>query len=195
MPAQAGGTSWTWVVLCAALLVPGLARAEMSRPEVVGSLGGTFAVLGTPSGGGSSVSLALLWPVQRGVRFGVMVHGDDAGSTVDSLRDVHGVGLPYGKIEQFHRAAWGASWRLDLEARSWLGFVPYASGTWGYYRIADDVRGDERDHAGSAGFSLAAGARHALGRHFTMGAYARYHRLFNDLEPRFVSAGFEGSWR
>ena len=141
-PAQAGRTSWTWVALVVALLVPGMARAAAWRPALTGSLGGTFAVLGLPSGGGSSASLAAMWPVTRRLAFGVMVHGDDAGSKVDSLRDEQGRGLVYGKVEQLHRAAWGASWRLDAAASPWRGITPYASATWGYYRIADDERGD-----------------------------------------------------
>jgi hypothetical protein len=193
-PALAGQTRWTWVALVVALLVPGMARASAWRPDLIGSLGGTFAVVGLPSGGGSSAALAAMWPVTGRLAFGVMVHGDDAGSTVDSLRDAQGRGLVYGKIEQLHRAAWGASWRLDAAASPWRGITPYASATWGYYRVADDERGDPRSHVGSTGFSLAAGARQGLGHHFALGVFVRYHRLFNDREGRFVSAGLDGTW-
>ena len=192
--AQAGRTRWTWVALAAALLAPGLARAAAWQPQLTGSMGGTFAVLGVPSGGGSSASLAALWPVTRRLAFGVMVHGDDAGSTVDSLRDGRGRGLGYGKIEQLHRTAWGASWRLDAAAPAWHGIAPVASATWGYYRVSDDVRGTAIRHLGSTGFSLAAGVRQGLGAHFALGAHVRYHRLFNDREGRFVSAGLDGTW-
>ena len=193
-PAQAGLTRWTWVALAAALLLPGMARAAAWQPQLTGSLGGTFAVLGAPSGGGSSTSLAAMWPVSRRLTFGLMVHGDDAGSTVDSLRDDQGHGLVYGKVEQLHRAAWGASWRLDAAAPPWRGITPYASGTWGYYRVTDDERGDPRGHVGTTGFSLATGARERIGQHFALGMYVRYHRLFNDREGRFVSAGLDGTW-
>jgi hypothetical protein len=194
MPAQAGRTGWTWIALLAVLLVPGTARAAAWRPDVSASLGGTFAVLGVPSGGGSSASLSAMWPVTRRLSFGVTVHGDDAGSTVDSLRDAQGHGLSYGKVEQLHRAAWGASWRLDAAAAPWAGVTPYASATWGYYRVADDERGAPVSHVGSTGFSLGAGVRQPLGHHFALGAFVRYHRLFNDREGRFVSAGLDGTW-
>jgi len=194
-PAQAGQTRWMWFVLTAVLLAPGVARAGAWRPELCGSAGSSFGVLGLPSGGGSSVSLAAMWPVAPRLSFGVMLHGDDAGSTVDSLRDEQGHGLPYGKIEQLHRAAWGASWRLDAAAPTRFGVTPFASATWGCYRIADDLRGDEVSSASSTGFSLAAGARWPLGRHFALGAAARYHRLFNDREGRFMSAGLDCAWR
>jgi hypothetical protein len=162
---------------------------------VSGSVGGSFAVLGTPSGGGSSASLALMWPVAPRVSFGVMLHGDDAGSTLDSLRDEQGRGLEYGKIEQVHRAAWGMSWRLDVAAPARFKATPFASATWGYYRVADDLRGEKLSSVGSAGFSLAAGAHWQFGRYVALGPVVRYHRLFNDREGRFMSAGLDCAWR
>ena len=197
--AQAGQTRWMWLALAAVLLAPGVARAGAWagawRPELSGSVGGSFAVLGRPAGGGASASLAALWPVAPRFSFGVMLHGDDAGSTVDSLRDEQGRGLAYGKIDQGHRAAWGASWRLDAAAPARFGATPFASATWGYYRVADDLRGKEISSVSSAGFSLAAGVRRPLGRHIALGAVIRYHRLFNDLEGRFMSAGLDCAWR
>ena len=195
VPAHAGRLTFVGIALAAVLLAPAAAQARAWRPELNGSLGGSFSVLGAPSGGGSSVSLSAMWPVARRLSFGVMLHGDDAGSSVDSLRDQRGRGLPYGKIEQLHRAAWGASWRLDAAAPAWLGVTPYGSATWGYYRVMDDVRRDPLGSFGSTGFSLAAGARRPLGRHFALGTFVRYHRLFNDREGRFVCAGLDGTWR
>ncbi len=73
--------------------------------------------------------------------------------------------------------------------------TPFASATWGFYRVTDDVRGDELDSVGSTGFSLAMGARRPLGRHFALGAVVRYHRLFNDRLGRLMSAGLDCAWR
>jgi hypothetical protein len=193
--AQAGRKSWMWFALAAVLLAPGVARAGAWRPQWSGSVGSSFAVLGVPSSGGSSASVAAMWPVAPRLSCGVMLHGDDAGSTVDSLRDEHGHGLAYGKIEQVHRAAWGASWRLDAAAPERFGAIPFASATWGYYRVADDLRGRTLSSVGSTGFSLAAGARWPIGRHVALGAVVRYHRLFNDREGRFMSAGLDCAWR
>jgi hypothetical protein len=183
------------IALAVVLLAPGVTRAGAWGPELSGSAGSSFAVLGTPQGGGASLSLSAMWPVVPRLSFGVMFHGDDAGSTVDSLRDAQGRGRAYGKIEQVHRAAWGASWRLDAAAPARLGVTPFASATWGYYRVTDDLRGDPVGSIGSTGFSLAAGARRPLGGHFALGAVVRYHRLFNDREGRFMSAGLECAWR
>jgi hypothetical protein len=194
-PAQAGRKGWTWFALAALLLLPGAAHAAGTlRPELSGSLGASFAVTGTPDGGGSSGALSLMWPVARGLSFGVMLHGDDAGTQLDSLRDGNGVAYPAGKVEQVHRAAWGASWRLDATARARFGVTPFVSATWGVYKVADDLRGRSLGSIGSSGFSLGAGARRGLGKHIALGAVFRYHRLFNDLEGRFMSAGLDCVW-
>ena len=194
-PARAGTSWWAAAVVAALLLAPAAAAAGSWAPALVGSAGGTFAVLGEPNEGGASAALAALWPVGERLSFGVMVHGDDAGALVDSLRDDSGTALPVGKVELAHRAAWGVSWRLDASAPPRFGLTPTLSATWGVYRVVDDARGTELRHVGSTGWSVAAGARRGLGSHLDLGAYVRYHRLFNDLEGRFMSAGLEGSWR
>jgi hypothetical protein len=205
MPASAGPNWWMAVAVAAFLLGPGRPAAGAAsgapagggagwRPALVGSVGGAFAVRGEPSDGGASASLAALWPVGARLSFGVMVHGDDAGSLVDSLRDASGAGLAFGKVEQVHRTAWGVSWRLDGTAPPRLGLTPFASATWGAYRVADDAHGESLGHVGSTGWSLAAGLRRDLGPHLALGLYTRYHRLFNDVEGRFMSAGLEGIW-
>lgn len=194
-PARVGRTHWALIVATVMLLAPGFARAAAWRPELEASLGGTFGVRGTPNEGGPSGSLSALWPVAERLSFGVMLHADDAGSLVDSLRDAQGHGLPYGKIEQLHRATWGASWRLDARLPARFGLAPSVSATWGYYRIRDDVRGTKRDEAGSVGVSLAAIVRRSFGRRLALGAGVRGHWLFNDFEDRFVSAALEGAWR
>ncbi len=183
------------IVMSLALLLPGLARARDWRPELSGSFGGTFGVLGTPNEGGPSGTFAALWPVSERFSFGVMLHADDAGSKVDSLRDAQGHGLSYGMVEQLHRMATGFSWRLDAHLPPWRKLVPTASASWGYYRVRDDVRGTKVDETGSIGGSLGASLRWPFGPHFAMGAGLRYHRLFNDFEKGFVSAGLEGIWR
>ena len=196
-PARAGRTRWIWIALVALAVAPVAASAASWQPALSGSLGGTYAVLGVPDGGGSSATVSLLWPVMRQVSFGVMFHADDAGATVDSLRDTGGRGTVAGKVEQRHRTAWGGSWRLDYVEPKMLipGVEGYVSGTWGYYRVADDVRGAKLTSVGSTGFSVAGGVRVRLGRHFALGSFTRYHRLFNDREGRFVSSGLEGFWR
>ena len=195
VPVRMGRPQWVWIVAAVTLLAPGLARAVAWRPELSASLGGTFGVRGTPNEGGPAGALSALWPVAERLSFGVMLHAHDAGSLVDSLRNAQGHGLPYGKIEQLHRAAWGASWRLDARLPARFGLDPFVSATWGYYRIRDDIRGTKSSEAGSGGLSLAAIVRRSFGRRLSAGAGVRCHWLFNDLEDRFVSATLEGAWR
>jgi hypothetical protein len=189
---------------CAAallLLAPAVARAaKLSKPAVEGTFGGSFAVSGTsPTDGGTSASLSLLWPVREssdkrfGLRAGIMGHLDDAGSVMDSVR-VDGVALEGGEVEQWHRMAYGASVRLDLE-RLGSRFRPFFGGTLGWSRVADDVRGDVFSQADCVGFSLGGGARVVVSPHVGLGGFARYHRLFNDRMGRFMSAGLDVSWR
>lgn len=193
-PASAGMGWWTAAALAALLAVPAAATASW-RPVLAGGIGGTFAVLGDPNDGGASASLAAMWPAGERLSFGVMVHGDDAGARVDSLRDESGATLDVGKVEQAHRAAWGVSWRLDATAAARFGLTPVASATWGIYRVADDVQGRDLAHVNSVGWSAGAGLRRELGPHFGLGVTVRYHRLFNDAEGRFMSVGLEGVWR
>ena len=196
LPARAGRMRWMWITIATLLLVPAVAGAASWRPMLVASAGGTFAVdPDAMGGGGASASLGALWPVTDRVSFGVVVHGDDAGTEVDSLRDASGAGLSYGSIEKRHRAAWGVSWRLDASAPPRFGLTPTISGTWGAYRVGDDAQGRDLRHVGSTGWSLGAGLRREIGPHLALGGYVRYHRLFNDLEGRFMSAGLECFWR
>lgn len=193
-PARAGHRRWGWVACAVVLLLPGSAGARNWRPDLEASLGGGFAVLGTPNEGGPSASLSALWPVADRFSFGVMLHADDAGSQVDSLRDAQGHGLPYGKIEQLHRDAMGASWRGDVRFPARFGVTPALSATWGLYRIRDDVHGTKLRDIGTSGFSVAALARRGFGRHLSMGVSARFHGLFNDFERRFATVSLEGAW-
>ena len=195
MPARAGRWSYGWVLVSLVLLVPGAVRAAGRAPQVYGTYGGTFQVLGEPGDGGSSVSLAVLWPVTERIAFGAMAHVDDAGTTVGYLGGPQGPLASYGQVQQAHRQSTGASWRLDATSRPRFGMTGVASATWGYYRVTDDLRGAKLSQVGSTGFSLGLGVREGIGRHFTLGLLGRYHRLFNDREGRFMSAGLELGWR
>ena len=181
----------------AALLVAALpvhARAGVPRPELTGALGRTLAVTGAPDEGGLSFALATLWPVQEHVRFGVGAFADDIGSNLGRLSDPND-GTDLGVVALDHRMVVGAAWRLDAELPPVRAWVPYASGTWGISRVADDHRGIASGSIGTTGFSLGGGIRHPLAGRLSLGASVRYHRLFNDRTGRFVTAGVDWGWR
>jgi len=180
--------------LVAVLLVPGGARAAAWLPDVAGTAGSTFAVTGTPSGGGGSISLGALWPVEHGLSFGLGLFADDLGEQMGRLTDPKD-GSDLGAVSVRHRWALAGAWRLDARLVERGPWRPYASATWGYYRVRDDVRGVRLGNVGSTGFSLAGGLRWAATPHSAFGGSVRYHRLFNDRAGRYVSAGIDWSWR
>lgn len=176
----------------ALLLASGPAAAA---PALHATVGGTTAILGAVEAGGPALSVAALWPIGwLGLESGFAGHADDFGSISEDLADP-ATGQPAGRAEGLHRAAYAAAWRLD--ARPWPGtaWSPFASGSWGLYRLRDDRLGDTRREWSSTGFSLGAGVRRALRGRLTLGAEVRYHRLFNDRAGRYASAALEWGWR
>jgi hypothetical protein len=187
------------VLLALAVAVTGAATAVSASPLFEGAFGVTGAILGDINEGGASVSGSVMWPVPEvwtgsrvSARFGVMAHADDMGSEITTLKDPND-GQPIGSTESAHRSTWGGSWRLDAMLPPWKSWVPEASGSWGYYRVNDDVRGVSVSSLGSAGFSLGLGIGHSLGA-LSGTAVVRYHRLFNDRTGRYVTGGIALRW-
>jgi opacity protein-like surface antigen len=186
-------------LLASATLIVLLAGAPAARavpaPEWTGSAGHSFAVTGDLGGGGWSLSLGALWPLDLPrVSFGLGLFADDAGNRIGRIKDVND-GTDLGAVGLGHRAVYGAAWRLDARTAPRRGWEPFGSATWGYYRVEDDRLGDTLGRAGSTGFSLAAGLRRPMGSG-ALGASLRYHRLANDvLLGRYVSAGLDWAWR
>jgi hypothetical protein len=187
------------VTLATVAALPVFAVAAGASPLFEGAFGITGAITGDISGGGASVAGAVLWPVPEvwtgtrvSARFGIMGHADDMGSEITELHDpVSGESI--GTSETAHRSTWGVSWRLDAMLPAWGSWVPEASGSWGYYRVGDDVRGEDVSSLGSAGFSLGAGIGRPLGA-LSAAAVVRYHRLFNDRTGRYVTGGVAFRW-
>lgn len=181
----------------AALLAILLAAPATAAPVVRGTVGGTSAILGGVKDGGLSLSLAAQWPLEyRGLGFetGFAGFADDFGSELEDLTDP-ATGGPAGQAEARHRAAYGAAYRLDALPFTGGAWEPFASGTWGIYRLRDDRLGDTLYEWSSTGWSLAAGVRRALRGRMTLGAEVRYHRMFNDRAGRYASAALEWGWR
>jgi hypothetical protein len=181
------------VLAALAALAPAPAVAG-GRPQILGTLGQTFGVLGDVNDGGASLSLAAMWNVEDRLDLGVMLTADDLGTNVVDLLDPND-GAYLGKTQGLHRAAYGGAWRLDAHLPAVGNWDPFASGTWGWSRLRDDANGNTKEQWGSTGFTLAAGMRHPIKSHATLGGVLRYHRLFNDTAGRFLSFGLEWSWR
>jgi hypothetical protein len=175
------------------------ARTGIPHPDLVVGAGGTFAVTGTPGGGGVSFSISPMWPVSERLRFGLLGYADDIGTTVVPMSDPND-GTPLGPSAQLHRWAWGAAWRAEADVWKvgrWAGGV---SGAWGYWRIEDDRRGTTLGAGSAVGFVLGADARRPLGRSQSAGLALRYHRLSQDPHAewrrvdRYASAALELRW-
>jgi hypothetical protein len=175
------------------------AEGAWASPELSFSGGTTLAILGEPDEGGASVSAGLLWPVEGPealgdrMRFGVHLFADDLGARLTRLLDPNDQS-DLGLAEDLHRDAFGAAWRLDAVFDGPGGWIPYTSGTWGFYWVQDDVRGDARDAVGSTGFSLGAGLLRPIAGASSLGLGVRYHRLFNDVAGRYASLSAEWRW-
>ena len=186
-------------LLVVAVALAGRVTGAVASPLFEGAFGVTGAITGDVSEGGASVAGAVMWPVPAvwtgnkvSARFGLMAHADDMGSQVTQIHDVND-GEPIGTTETAHRSTWGASWRLDAMLPAWGSWVPEGSGSWGYYRVSDDVRGQATSSLGSAGFSLGLGIGRPVGA-ISTAAVVRYHRLFNDRTGRYVTGGIAIRW-
>jgi hypothetical protein len=165
----------------------------LPAPELIGDVGSTLAVLGSPDEGGFSVALAALWPMRAGLRFGVTGFADDLGANIGRLRDPND-GTDLGAVETAHRWVYGGGWRVDAGLPDRWGWVPYASGTWGAYRLEDDHRGEVSRALSSIGFSLGGGVVRPVSGRAALGVGVRYHRLFNDVAGRYVSVAAQWRW-
>ena len=184
--------------LVAALALAAGPRVALARGGFVFDVGKTGAISGPLTDGGMSLGLGLLWPVDEApwslpVRFGLMGFFDDMGSQVEPL--VGGAGNVIGLAETQHQDVFGAAFRLDWEPAIKWKWRPYGSGTWGYYRVTNDLHGATLDGVSAAGFSLGGGIVRHLASGSSFGAVVRYHRLFDDVTGRYVSGGVEWGWR
>lgn len=192
-------TARTAALLAMLFTLAGPVSGAHASPLFEGAFGVTGAITGDVAEGGASVAGAVLWPVPEvwtgskvSARFGLMAHTDDMGSEISEIYDAND-GTPIGTSETAHRSTWGVSWRLDAMLPAWKSWVPEGSGSWGYYRVKDDVRGEPTTSLGSAGFSLGAGIGRPLGA-ISAAAVVRYHRLFNDRTGRYVTGGIAIRW-
>jgi len=182
-----------------AAAAPARAGAFVPRPTLELTGGTTFAVTGTPDGGGAALSLSALWPVLERVRFGIQAYADDIGTELVELRDPND-GTPLGTSSDVHRWTYGAAWRAEADAwrlGRWKGGVTGALGLW---RVEDDRRGETFAAGSAVGFRIGADARRPLGRGREIGVALHYHRLDQNDQTawrrvdRYASAALELRW-
>jgi opacity protein-like surface antigen len=165
------------------------ARADLS-PEVITAVGATGAVAGSPSGGGASFALSLLWPLEDGFRAGVMGFADDLGQRTGRL--VAG-GTDLGPVQTLHRQASGVAWRIEGRLPG-ARYQPIAAITWGLYHFTDDVRGNRLSARTAAGLGLGLGVARRISDRHAVAAMLRYQQLSRGAADRYMSGAVEWRW-
>lgn len=189
--------------LAAALALAALpaapARAGVPIPDLAFAAGSTFAVTGTPDGGGLSASVAATWPVADRIRVGVLGYADDIGTTLVEMRDPND-GTPIGTSADLHRWAWGAAWHADADLWSRGRWSTGATGSLGWWRVEDDQRGTNIAAASAVGFRLGLEVRRRMGLGRDLGLEVNYHRLSEEdgatwrRVGRYASAALKLRW-
>lgn len=185
--------SFGLVLAFVALLAGAPFAHALPSPDIGLALGHTFAILGEPNTGGFSARLSGVWPLETRFAFGGELSADDFGSQVGQIVDENG--NERGSTQQAQRSTFGAAWRMDANLPRVRHATPYASGTWGVYRIADSRIGEPLGHVATTGFTLGGGLRWPVTSGHDVGIHVRYARLFNDVAGRFMSAGVDWTWR
>ena len=180
------------LVLGATLALAGYARADGHRPELVVDVGRTLAVEAGPAGGGFSLGLSLMWPLEDHFRVGMVVFADGLGEETGRLIGPGGVDL--GPVAAFHRAAQGAALRLEAHLPGKHAIEAHLAATWGFYRVKDDVRGTSLGSDDAAGFGLGVGLLRPFNEHHAAGVALRAQQLSRSSAGRYLTAALEWRW-
>lgn len=179
------------VLLAASIAVAPRPAVAGLVPEMVAGIGSTGAVAGEPGGGGATVALSFLWPLEDRFRAGVMGFVDDLGQRADRL--IAG-GKDLGPVPSLHRQASGLAWRIE-GAMSGRRYEPFACLTWGLYHATDDVIGARVSSRTSVGLGAGLGMYRKLSDRHAAGLSLRYQKLTRGVSDQYVSAAFEWRWR
>lgn len=182
------GLAIAGAILLAAAHAP-VARADL-RPVVVAAIGTTGAVEGSPSDGGASFALSLLWPIEDGFHAGVMGFADDLGQRTGRLL-INGTDL--GPVQALHRQVSGIAWRVEGQLPG-ARYRPIATVTWGLYHFTDDVRGSLLRSTTAAGVGLGVGLARRISDRHAVAAMVRYQQLSRGAASRYLSAAAEWRW-
>ena len=182
-----------------ATVMPSRPSLAMSRPVFNLSAGQTFGADGSPAGGGLSAAVSPMWPVGEHARFGVTLFVDDVGTRLGQLLDAHN-GTDLGTAALLHRWAWGGAWRGDVDVARLRHWSVATSGSLGWWRVEDDVRGTYVAAASSVGVGLGAIVRRPVAAGQQLGLSVRWQRLFAERNAsyrrteQYATAALEWNW-
>ena len=187
------------MVAVALVVAASLPAHAGSRPEVNLAAGTTLGADSEPAQGGLALALTPMWPISDHVRFGVSVFADDIGSELGQLYDPNN-NTSLGTTELAHRWTWGGAWRGDVDVARTGPWTASASGTWGWWRIEDDLRGSNVAAASAVGVGLGGELRRTIAPSQTLGLIVRWQRLFAQRNSsyrrvqHYASAALEWGW-
>ncbi|HTR97267.1 MAG TPA: hypothetical protein VMH61_05145 [Candidatus Acidoferrales bacterium] len=185
--------------LAALALLAASTAGAWSRPELDLSFGQSFGPDGQPSGGGTSIAFAPMWPAGDRTRFGVSLFADDIGSTIVPLTDLNS-GQYLGLSASLHRWTWGAAWRGDVVALRRPHWSSSLRGEWGWWRIEDDTRGTILGATSAIGVGAGLEARRRFAEGHDIGFNVNYRQLFDARESNgrhpwhYATAAVEWCW-
>jgi hypothetical protein len=173
-------------VLIAVLAVAAMSQpaAAFTKPQLDLAVGKTFGIDGTPSTGGMSVAFSPLWNLGERSRFGVTGFVDDIGTSAVQLVDRTN-SLDLGTVADLHRLTYGVAWRADHDVVRRKRWAAAVTGLAGWWRVADDVRGNPTTAASAIGFGLGLEARKAMTLRHEFGLAVRYQELTSDRHAAF----------
>ncbi len=187
------------------------APAWAAWPEFVIEVGNSFGVDGSieqlqaedpelgvrvhVEDGGFNVGLSALWPVVERVRFGVRGFVTDVGSIQGDFQDANDPAVSVGTVELAHIDAYGVAWRAEVQGPAWKRVSTFATGDLGLYRLEADQYGEVFGATSKLGWALGAGVTMPVGTRYSLGATARFDRVFDDFTRYWMSAALEWRWR
>ncbi|MCC7215408.1 MAG: hypothetical protein IT517_01455 [Burkholderiales bacterium] len=161
--------------------------------------GNSFATTGDPNGGGASLRAVPQWRVTDKLKFGIEFFADDIGTEIVDVVDPAD-GISRGAVAQTHRWVYGGAWRADGELLSRGRWKSGVSGSWGYWRVEDDIRGRTQGAFSGIGFGASANIRRVVSRAQDLGMSVGYTRVFADRRAavqrvdRYAYAALEWRW-
>jgi len=196
--AMAGATA---LLAHAALPAPCAANGGV---RISGSVGHTFAILGTVRAGAPAFDVRALAPVggpSGMLSLGVGAWADDMGQVVERLIDPTTL-EDVGAAEGASRFLVGGGLAGELHLRQAPGNGahgprggPFLTGAAGIYYVESRERSSLEHTDNALGWSAAAGWRFRAGAFGSLGPSIRYHRVFDDRVGRFMAAGVDWTWR
>jgi hypothetical protein len=174
--------------------LPDRAHAIGWMPDIVGGVGVATAIQGGEGDNGTafSASASAMWPFQEPYRFGIYVFTDDLGESLGRLYNEQGQDL--GPAAGVHRKATGFGWRAEAHRAMGSHYDLFGLGTWAYYRIEDDLRGDMFRRTNTPGLGVGIGASRVISGSQWLGMTLTYRQLWRGLTQRYLTVAAEWRW-